>query len=81
MKTRTRHRSQSTRKMVTALQVLVMRRLGSRTSASRTAPQLLVLDKVAGCLDDLLPQVPGYCAANEALLESLEVTVVHAWLR
>jgi len=44
-------------------------------------PQLLVIDRVAGCLDYPLPKVPGNCAANKALLESLNVAAVRAWLR
>jgi len=47
----------------------------------RTVPQLLVIDRVAGCLDYPLPKVPGNCAANKALLESLNVAAVRAWLR
>jgi len=47
----------------------------------RTAPQLLVIDRVAGCLDHLHPKVPGNCAANKALIETVDVSAIHAWLR
>ncbi len=47
----------------------------------RTAPQLLVIDRVAGCLDYPLSNVPGNCGANKALLETLDVAAVRAWLR
>jgi len=47
----------------------------------RSAPHLLVIDRVAGCLDFPRPKVSGKCAANKALLETLDVAAVHAWLR
>ncbi len=47
----------------------------------RTAPQLLVIDRVAGCIDYPPPKVPGNCAANKSLLETLDVAAVRAWLR
>ena len=47
----------------------------------RTAPQLLVIDRFAGCFDHPVPNVPGNCAANKALLETLDVAALYAWLR
>ncbi|MEP7118271.1 MAG: hypothetical protein ABI880_11860, partial [Acidobacteriota bacterium] len=47
----------------------------------RTAPQLIVIDRFAGCLGHPLPKVPGNCAANKALIETLDVAAVQAWLR
>ena len=46
-----------------------------------TAPQLLVIDRFAGCFDHPVPKVPGNCAANKALLETLDVAALYAWLR
>lgn len=47
----------------------------------RTTPQLLVIDRIAGCIDYPLPKVPGNCAANKALLDTLDVAAVQAWLK